>query len=365
MDKPHWYAKENVLGKRVQGTNGEPDKYVDRWDDPFTGVNDMSIFASKDALKILYEDGIPLGSMISNSMLLGNGAYANVEDNVSSLIWSLSETDENYIELGEEDFPGDGVGAQIDEGYEEGYNEQNDPSRNHYYDASGSLGIIAGAIVDISGNGIEYLAHDTDAYFFYAGTAPSPTIISFTFTPSLTDGNTCFNLPKNSTSDSAKPYNEFIIESLTKQTLRFTTPNVFTSYNTAVAVFEHYVNSNYSWEKVRNELRNQVRHAEVRAWAVRCLNAAQGSSETIPNDNSAIISTLKERMSYMFKKKNGTTLFPVTFIFNSETGEAKGIFTYRKIGDTPNNWQLNNWSDDLAPVTEDVGDMLLSNYIII
>jgi len=39
-------------------------------------------------MKILYEDGIPLGSMIENNMLLGNKAYANVENQIESLVWS-------------------------------------------------------------------------------------------------------------------------------------------------------------------------------------------------------------------------------------------------------------------------------------
>ena len=50
------------------------------------------------------------------------------------------------------------------------------------------------------------------------------------------------------------------------------------------------------------------------------------------------------------------TLAPVTFTFNSSTGEATGIFSYRKI-DSPTTLTEN--------IEENVGDMLQSNYIII
>jgi hypothetical protein len=89
--------------------------------------------------------------MIDKNMLLGNGAYASVENQIISCVWSLDEEDENFSE---------GVGAKIDSG-------------------AGDIGIIAGAIVDATDNGISSLASGVNGYFFYAGTAPSPTIISF------------------------------------------------------------------------------------------------------------------------------------------------------------------------------------------
>jgi len=55
------------------------DRFVDLWDDISTG-EEVSVFESSDALKILYEDGLPLGSMIDANMLLGNGAWANVKN---------------------------------------------------------------------------------------------------------------------------------------------------------------------------------------------------------------------------------------------------------------------------------------------
>ena len=94
MDEPHWYARDNILGKlKDVMVEGEVKRrYIDVWDDiTKKEPQEVEIFASQDALKILLEDGIPLGSMIDNNMLLGNGAFANVENNVDSLIWDTPE----------------------------------------------------------------------------------------------------------------------------------------------------------------------------------------------------------------------------------------------------------------------------------
>lgn len=328
MDEPHWYSIMNILGKKSDV--GGHQRYEDVWTDVTTG-NEISIFASQDALKILYEDGIPLGSMIERNMLLGNGAYANVENQVISLVWSKSEEDEDFEE---------GEGAKIDSG-------------------DGTVGIIAGAIVDASDNGIAILYGLNNSnnyqpqigYFFYAGTAPSPTTISFTLTPSLSGyyvSEPCNTYAKTGSA----AYNTFTIESVNKQELRFTTPNIYTSYNKAQNLFETYGASTYTWEHLRNALRNNVRHAKVREYAIAVVNAAQGNA-----DNSATISTNASALMDDMKKflvGSGSIAQPAFFEFDSKTGEAIGTFSY--------------YDHDLTLVTdqkEDVGDMLHSNYIIL
>jgi len=83
MDYPFWHSKENILGIKVDGGA----RYEDKWVNP--NGETVRIVESPDALKILYEDGIPLGSMIQASMLLGNGAYATFENLAINLTWSL------------------------------------------------------------------------------------------------------------------------------------------------------------------------------------------------------------------------------------------------------------------------------------
>ena len=338
MDQPHWYALTNILGKKVAGVDGNTDRFIDRWDDPFTGEQNISIFSSQDALKILYEDGIPLGSMIEANMLLGNGAYANTGDNIYSKIWNP-----NY----EPQIPNidnlEGGGACI-QGTVEGVLYQ---------------GVIHGAIVNATGNGISTLESGQSAYFFYSGTAPAPTIISFTLTPSMNNGY--ISSPKNNYTNGT--YNEIIIESVHKQSLKFTTPNIYTSYNKCIKIFDS-ISSSYTWEDIQENLRDKVHHAKVRAWAMQCV-------ATEIKKNSALDSNAKARvklnMSYFFKTQDEEPeLLPATFTFNSETGTAIGNFSYRTFSSGANaNTVWKDFGTVLSNQEEDVGDMLRSNYIII
>ena len=315
MDQPYWYGLTNILGKKTEISNRQ--RYEDIWvDTTKTPAQEISIFSSQDALKILYEDGIPLGSMINKNMLLGNGAYALVEGSDISLIWN----------------PSSSKGAKIDSG-------------------DGTKGVIWGAIVDASDDGITSLAVNTPAYFFYSGTAPSPVTITFTMTPTFSGAY--INSPCNSYANTnSKKYNTFTITSISEQKLQFTTPNIYTSYNKAIKVFENYANSNYTWEKVREALRDTVRHPKVREYAISILNTEQtnSNSSTIPNNKTA---TLQNKMK-KFLTGSGSSAKPVTFTFNSKTGEAVGVFNYYTDGSTLSQNQ-----------EEDVGDMLCSNYIIL
>lgn len=358
MDEPHWYAIVNILGIK------DGNRYIDKWHDVATD-QDVWIIESKDALKVLYEDGIPLGSMIDDSMLLGNGAYASVNNEVLSLIWSKPQNNSgDWTTITTEDF-NEGEGAKIDAGYESGYNEQNDPTRQHYYDANGTLGIIAGAFVDISGNGITSLSRNQEAYFFYAGTAPAPTIITFSLQPQFNAGNKYLVTPQ-SKSSGGTPYNTITIRSENTQTFRFTTPNIFTSYNKVIKLFIDKVNQTYTWEDIRKEIRDNVRHAAVRAWANKVIEAITDNFNATAQAN---ITTMCSRMQCFFMNADGT-IPNVTFTFNSQTGEALGYFKYRSASgaaptlDNDANWLAFN-ATGLTDATEDVGDMIKSNYIII
>ena len=328
MDQPHWYSILNILGKK------EGDHYIDKWTD--ANKQEIDVFASQDDLKILYEDGIPLGSMIQSNMLLGNGAYANVENNIAQRIW-----DPQYRDINGQSIPNldnlVGGGACID-GIVNGVTY---------------VGIVAGAIINADGNGITELLSGDNAYFYYAGTAPAPTIISFTLTPSISDGYII--IPANTYAPlNGKPYNIITIESVNKQEFQFTTPNVFTSFNKANYIFSTYVQSGASrtWESIREIIREEVRHPAVRAWANKVINDLHLQSDTAVD--SLYLDSIINNMQQFLKDSNGH-ITPATFIFNSETGEAKGIFKYRLVS-SPSN---------VTEIEENVGDMLRSNYIII
>ena len=333
MDEPHWYAKDNILGTKIieQVSGGQRTRYVDWWID--ANGTSVDIFASQDALKILYEDGIPLGSMIENNMLLGNGAYANVENQTISLIWSMSESETNWRT--------EGVGARVE--------DSTNPTR--------TMGIIAGAIVDVNGDGIPSLAPNTRGYFFYAGTAPSPTVISFTLEPTF-DSDGYFTAIKNSQVNPSLPYNTITIQSEHTQTLKLTTPNLLTSYNKAVYVLEN--RHDLSLEDMREYIRDEIRHPAIRKWV----------SSLLSDDNLNVSTNLTKAnvvaaMKKFFWDATASAYTPMTFSFNSKTGEAIGQFSYREPTAALSISGDNTASSRLINATEDVGDMLKSNGIYI
>lgn len=341
MDDPHWYAVDNILGKK------DGNRYIDVWTDrTVTPPQEVRIFASQDALKILYEDGIPLGSMIDNNMLLGNGAFANVENNVTAQIWSIYEEEIEW-ENGEPT----GEGARI---------EANNATSPFL------MGIIAGAVVDASGNGITSLEKNTSnspsgentGHFFYSGTAPAPTILQFTFTPEM-NSNSYVITPKNKITSPTISYNIITIGSINEQKLYFTTPNILTSYNTAISVIDDDMTAGDSWENMRKHIREKVKHMYVRQWAIKVIDYGETYSITNKTD-------LFTCMSY-FIQNESSVIYPITCSFNSENGEAKGIFSYRKVTSAiPANAEAwISYGTISSNIEEDIGDMIRSNYLII
>lgn len=345
-DDPHWYSIRDVLGT----LNKDHTRYQDYW----TNVNGEQeyIYASKDALKILYEDNIPIGSMIQDSMLLSNGAFANTGLTVISKIWSVSEMVEDWRDVTKYQ------GARIDNG-------------------NGTMGVIAGAIIDLEGNGImslpnKYASQDNAGYFYYAGTAPAYTEIRFTLQPEMDNGTFYIISPRNShspiNSTYTHPYNTITVESINSQELVFTTPNVYTSYNKSLEIIYKYVNSEYTWADVRATIRDNVRHTRVREWAIKIIDLAE---KTWPNngliDSTVELQTMGSWMAQVFKDEEGN-IYPITVTLNSETGAASGEFTMRLAPDNQDMTTENivgNFGINNSIQKEDVGDMLRSNYIII
>lgn len=416
MDEPHWYAIQNIIGviAEVETDAGPRKRYLDKWlDTSLDPPQEVDVFASADALKILQEDGIPLGTMVENNMLLGNGAFADVETNVEGRIWSLPEDQIEYPygdptgygaridgRIYVEDTPatvtlrdittppsdttvihepifdeyGNTIGEttviptidpaySVDEdgnitkiGYakrsrltmtDERYNliftEQDEelmydkPSSfkpdEREYSYGHHTGIIAGAIVDITGDGITILynkddtntGHVSAGHFFYAGTAPSPTIISFTIN-SIFDGD-YISVPANTYTNPDKPYNMITITSKTDQSLQFTTPNLFTSFNRAIYLFNNRIGGTYTWESIFDEIRDTIRHPAVRKWASYVLTGLKQQAENRPVVDVPKSDAIK-LMKRMITDDEGS-IFPASFTFNSKNGETEGCFKYR------------------------------------
>ena len=316
MDEPHWYAIQNILGRKV--TSNGTTRYIDYWKAPTDPDQDQyytSIFASQDALKILYEDGIPLGSMVGSNMLLGNGVYASIDDDLKSRIY-----DPDLVK---------GT-ACIDAG-------------------DRLTGTIAGAIIDASGNGIRSLPVGAPAYFYYAGNAPAYTIIEFDLVPKFND-NYYISSPINSFVNENTLYNTIVVESLHSQEMRLTTPNIFTSYNKVLKIFDTMITAQvndsykYTLEDIRANIRDQVRHQGIRQYAISLITESNGRN----------LDTYKQLMQKCLLDNNNKP-FSVHLKFNSQYGEAIGNFTYRKPSST---YAIENSK-------EDIGDMINSNYLII
>lgn len=76
MDMPFWYSKINIFGYYDTATN----TYKDVWYDPVTQqeVNILDSYHNLDVMKIVLEDNIPISSMITTSLLLGNNTFAHL-----------------------------------------------------------------------------------------------------------------------------------------------------------------------------------------------------------------------------------------------------------------------------------------------
>lgn len=91
MDEPFWYAKQNILGHQ----NTTQGYYEEQWIDANGKLT--SIKESEDALKIIYEDHIPLGSTTKIDVFLGGDIYASVKYELwAQIVQSINE--EEYIE---------------------------------------------------------------------------------------------------------------------------------------------------------------------------------------------------------------------------------------------------------------------------
>jgi len=77
-------------------------------------------------------------------------------------------------------------------------------------------GVIQGAIIDASGNGVDAFTANTDVYFFYSGTAPAYTTLSFTMKPQFNSAGIIINPANEYALDKKMNYSTITVESRTK-----------------------------------------------------------------------------------------------------------------------------------------------------
>lgn len=187
------------------------------------------------------------------------------------------------------------------------------------------------------------------AYFFYGGTAPGKPILTFTLTPALNSTTGYISSPKNRYAQpNSTPYNTIIIESTEQQAFRFTTPSIYTGYNQVISIFNNEGFNGAAWEEIRTAIRDNVKHYAPRAYAMAAIEAVK--SDSLAADEPKLSSCI-DFMKEMFAGEN-QTLLPATITINNKTGQVIGEFRYNSLDE-----------NSITIITENVGDMVRSNYL--
>lgn len=389
-DTPFWYAKTNIF--QQDPTTGET---------LYGGLNLLTNEKARlDALKIIYEDNIPSVDLVATTMHFGTNLYALIgQDVVFSKIAGPYKEDQPTVRPENWDTLIQNVGyfTEIVNGVTE-YWCGAKTYKNQI------LGRIAGTTFDEEANvaGDTVPANNSNYQFFYGGTAPSPTILSFSInlTPS---GSNYINCIANSyAKNDDKEYSTITIESEHKKEFQFTTPNVITSWNKTYKMLNsietrtshtneednsvYYTGTN--WSDLADNLRDYVRHPAVRAFVIGIINHLQsintgtsGDKPYFDKDDGIFLSAGKSQCITLFKRffqkfdvtEQTWSYSDADFVFNAEAGLALGTFKYWQasssdvniatiISGTPS---VNDVLNNFVAHTENVGDMLRSNWLII
>lgn len=144
----------------------------------------------------------------------------------------------------------------------------------------------------------------------------------------------------------------------------FTTPGICTSYNTVLKIL-HSADEVTTVFDLKKEIREQVRDQYARAWAIHCLKGydlAEMASDVKLDFLTKFKQFFKAKSRLVYDvDEDGRPIrervkyYEADFLFNSKTGEAKGVF----------NCCTTKEPVDGEEIIENIGDMALSNYLII
>lgn len=258
-------------------------------------------------------------------------------------------------------------------------NQWDDPdTRTHVHDNEQYATRIQGVYMTESG-GIEELPYGTNTvdkyYFYYAGTAPAYPILEFELEPKFNEDGYIVS-PANSyghTASTNNPYNTFTIESTDKQELQFTTPNIYTSFNTVISIFNN--NQGKNPKDIYSLIQDNVKHYLIRAWAIRILDFCVNTARLINTTEDANETNLNNLMKYVFLDQNSSLSQPSAyFVFDSKNGTALGYFKVRKpsgtlpttVGGWANYGDFTYFDNEVSNrLKENVGDMIKSKWLVI
>ena len=214
MDDPFWYSIKNLLDDDLN--------HPGEWQNISTKQYER-IAGSKDALKIIEEDGIPSSLSLRGDVLIGNSIAVDTSQSQPPARTARGTNDtaiETYI------------GAYIG-----GY----------------SVLSTSDSTFNLNVNEVKY--------FYYPGTAPCAPILEFTI--NFNTSGSLSSTINNTFTNSSHPYNSIYIESITApRELRITTPSLITAYNQAVRL------GSPAGEAQREIIRDKINHYKVRAAAI-------------------------------------------------------------------------------------------------
>lgn len=322
------YCKTGLFkGSAAQNTSSIID-YIPRQFHSWINANGIQedIMRSNDALKIMFEDKIPVTNMLydvdsqpiemifgSTSLIVDGGDNVGVQPRVGQ-----AEIDSSLINI-----------VQTAE-------------------ATGS------DLQDITACDITANNPASKAYFYYGGNAPCKPRFTFYITPTIEDninGKGYIIQPFNSINPTnLKTYNTIIFRSQEKHEFRFTTPSILTGYNQAIKVFKTISNTDTK-ETVRDKLRNNVKHYLPRAFAIEVLNNA--ANLTVSNLIDEMIKFLATGNSSI-----GYTTHSMKIDIDSNTGRVVSTVYYHT-------YTYRNDTENFSSIDENAGDMIKSDYPII
>lgn len=222
-------------------------------------------------------------------------------------------------------------------------------------------------------NGVpEMYNSDRNWNFYYSGTAPAYPILEFDLVPVIDGTSSYIIAPANRFTSNGAHYSTFTIESENKIDFKFTTPNIYTSYNTAIQIFKDNVTTSEDNRKLVSDLypliRENVKHYAIRAWAIRILDTLKGDDpNTVFTDaNTACVNLGKIFMDVSISEENNElvttlTIPPAHFKFDSKTGIATGTFKIRDLTDC----FVSDTGVKMKTIVDNVGDMVKSDWIVI
>lgn len=339
MDEPFWYSKLNFMPYYVNK------KTLEFLQNNSNDPNKVASVEDKDMLKIMLEDGIPYQDNVKSTMFLGNDTLAVVEESLTNF-------------------------ARIN---------------------------ISRLGITVEGNQSININSENPGYLFYSGTAPSKPIITFTLIPKFNFSQTVnggtftsryISVPKNTFgSATSKSY-----ITIGTNKFEFTTPSLLTGINQALSIFHSSIPNKTSLIELLSLITLGVNEYYSRAWAIACINSLIKAQVDQGISNPEILSShgkvflLNNMLAFLVEGTNivpnttietdnndGSTLTsiktassngnfncnPITFIFNSKTGEAIGKFRIR----VTTTGLIN--SSQFIDIEQSVGDMVRSKYLLI